>query len=229
MRKHLIRLCCVLTCMMLLFGCAKKTKYLISPKSFEFESTAKIQHGSLYYKQMIDSRDEKEREGSTKSSCLGGEKYSDVLGDADYAYALATEIDIYIKNGLSESDLFTQINDAPTPGSEFTFESTLNRFHVYVNESEARTAKEMGTFFCGGLVGGAMAKQKDVETTTDISITGVLFKGETEVWRQTVTHNVVTVEKFPDRKINVENSMGIAIGECCTKLINDLAMFLEGD
>ena len=66
----------------------------------------------------------------------------------------------------------------------------------------------------------------DVTATTDIQITGILKKGGEEVWRHTVTKQIIERDDYAKTRVNAERSMGEAIGETSRDLITELAKSL---
>lgn len=222
LNRLLLFLCLVF--LITLNGCGRKTKYLIDPEldSIDFEVSHSI--GMLNYVPMTDSRDEIEREGKNWSTCIpvGDRFYVRTLGDNDYAHEVTEEIDFYLKNLMLESGVASKIIKSGSADAEYTFKSSLDEFRVIDNQQKARTA----IWVCGGLIGGAKAKRTDVIATTNVSITGILYRNDKEIWRKAVSDHYESIDIYPERKMNIEISMAEAIEECCNKLVKELSNHL---
>lgn len=72
-----------------------------------------------------------------------------------------------------------------------------------------------------------IASSIDVTAITEIQLTGKLTKGDQEVWRYTVSKQIVERDKYGNTQENTERSMGNTIGEVCKELVTEMAKYLS--
>ncbi len=202
-------------------GCARQFSVIPQMKSYDFTVVDKF--GAIYVTPTTDSRTALDKSGKIPSGCLFDENRGiTILGDKNYRNELLLEINKHLKTALLESGLFTGVkNDNPNE-ADYTFKSNLDQFHVVLDETKA-----LDTQACvGGLIGSLIASTIDVEAVTEIRITGVLFKGEEEIWRKSISKSSLMIDDYSNTSLNAERSMGDAIGSCCKDLVTELATYL---
>ena len=210
-----------LLCLILLSSCVRQFTVLPQMKSYDFTVTEKF--GKLGYVPTIDTRSELDKNGQSPSSCaFSGNRGITVLGDKNYKNELLPEIDKHMKKALTESGLFKEVIDDSPTNVDYIFRSELSQYYVVLNEQKAQDTQAC----VGGLIGAAIASSVDVEASTDISITGVFLKDSEEIWRKSITKNVLKIDDYSNTSKNTENTMGEAIGEGCKEIVTELATFL---
>jgi len=179
--------------------------------------------GTLAYTPAADLRNELDKKGEKPGACGGGVSEGTlILGDENYKNPLLPEVDKHLKNSLLEAGLFTELLAESAPAADYVFKSTIDQFHVVLNESKAKNTQAC----IGGLLGALIASSVDVEATTDIQLTGILLKGNEEVWRKSMTKHAMKVDDYSNTEKNLEKCMGEAIGGCSKDLIAELARYL---
>ena len=194
-------------------------------KDFEFSVSETF--GTILYTPTVDSRSDFDREGKLESACSGGKSGITHLGDKNYENPLLPEFDDHLKKALQNSHLFSNVILPETGASaDYTFSSSLEKYHVTLDEAKAQTTQACAG---GGLLGAAIASGVDVTATTDIQITGMLRYGSEEIWRHTITKQIIERDNYGNTEANAERSMGNAIGDACKELITEMAKHLASN
>ncbi|TAK54776.1 MAG: hypothetical protein EPO24_12815 [Bacteroidetes bacterium] len=205
-----------------LTGCGPR-KFYVKPEVKPQEFTVVEKSGTLAYTTISDARSDLDKKGEEPSSCgFSGNRGILILGDKNYKSPLLPEVDKHLKNALQSSGLFTQVTEEASPDANYVFKSSIDQFHVVINEQKAQDTQAC----IGGIAGALIASAVDVEGSTDVQLTGALFKGNDEVWRKSVSKNVTKMDDYSNTTQNVEKTMGDAIGEACKELVTELAKFL---
>lgn len=205
---------------LLLYGCGPR-QFAVRPEMMPREFTVKEKFGTLVYKPVVDMRSEIDKKGDRPESCLGSGGVL-ILGDENYKNPLLPEVDRHMRNSLLESGLFRDVLDESKTNEYYIFKSTIDKFHVILNETKAQQTQAC----IGGILGAIIASSIDVEATTNIQLTGILMKGDEEVWRKIVSKQVVKIDDYSNTEKNLEKCMGEAIGKATKELITDLARYL---
>ncbi|MDI6804567.1 MAG: hypothetical protein QME58_12110 [Bacteroidota bacterium] len=203
-------------------GCGPR-QFTVLPEMKPTGFTVVEKFGTLGYIPIVDGRSEIDQEGQEPGACAMGEAGIIVLGDKNYKIPLLPEIDKHLKKAFYNSALFTQIIERTPADENYLFKSSLNQFHVVLNEQKTQQTQAC----VGGILGAVIASSVDVEATTDIQLTGIFLKGNEEVWRKSVSKHVLKVDDYSNTTKNLENSMGEAIGECSKEIITQLAIYLS--
>ena len=219
MKNRLILLVIIIS-IVLLGGCARK--FTVIPQMKDLEFTVVETYGDIAYTPIIDARSDFDKKGKVENSCSGGKSGVTHLGDKNYENELLPEFDNHLKAALNNSHLFSQI---VTAEGSYTFGSSLDKFHVVLDEAKAQQTQAC----IGGILGAAIASSVDVTATTDIQLTGILTKDGEELWRHTVSKQIKNTDDYGKTRQNAENSMGGAIGETCKELITELAKYLVSE
>lgn len=216
-RSVLIRIVLLL---ILITGCARQ--FTVIPHMKDYEFTVSETFGDVRYTPIVDTRSDLDKKGKVESSCSGGKTGVTHLGDKNYENDLLSEFDKHLKKSLTNSYLFSKVVSADSSlESIFTFSSSLEEYHVTLDEGKAQQTQAC----VGGIIGAAIASTVDVTATTEIQLTGKLTKGDEEVWRHTVTKQTVERDDYGKTRENTERSMGATIGESCKELITEMAKY----
>lgn len=214
----------ILVCLIILSGCTRKFAVVPQMKSFDFEVVDN--YGDVNYEPIVDARSELEREGKVGGGCSGGRSGVMNLGDENYKNPLLPEFDNHLIAAIQNSRLFSNIDTQTNPTQDvYVFSSSLDRYLVTLDEAKAQQTQAC----IGGIIGAAIASSIDVTATTDIQLTGNLTRNNEEIWRHTITKQVVEHNDYGKTEKNTENCMGNAIGEACNELITELAIFLSSN
>jgi hypothetical protein len=203
MKKHHI-LFAVALAMLLMTGCTRK--FLVASISKDFEFSVLAPYGNLSYTPVVDARSDLDRKGKVENPLL-------------------VEFDRYLKIALNNSHLFLAIiTNKDSSMASYTFKSSLDKYQVTLNEVQAQQTEAC----VGGLIGAAIASGIDVTAVTDIQLTGILLRGNQEVWNHTISKQITEEDTYAHAKENAEKSMATAIGETCKELITEMAKYLAG-
>lgn len=203
-------------------GCGPR-QFTVLPEMKPTGFTVVEKFGTLGYVPVVDGRNEIDQKGQKPGACAMGDAGILILGDENYKIPLLPEIDKHMKKALSNSALFATIIDGTPEDTNYFLKSSLDQFHVVLNEQKAQQTQAC----VGGILGAVIASSVDVEATTDIQLTGILLKGNEEIWRKSVSKHVLKVDDYSNTTKNLEKSMGEAIGECSKEIITQLAIFLS--
>jgi hypothetical protein len=208
--------------MIVITGCGPR-KFAVRPEMMSHDFTVVQKSGSLSYIPVVDLRNEQDKKGEKPGACGGGIGSGNlILGDENYKNPLLPEIDKHLKNSLLEAGIFTELLSESATNADYIFKSSVEQFHVFLNESKAQQTQAC----IGGILGSLIASSVDVEATTDIQLTGILLKGNEEVWRKSMTKHVLKIDDYSNTGKNLEKCMGEAIGACSKDLIAELARYL---
>lgn len=199
-------------------------KFTVIPQMKDFEFSVSETFGDIAYVPIVDSRSDLDKKGKIESDCSGGKSGVTHLGDKNYENPLLIEFDKHLKKALENSHLFSRVIPAKgAPEATYTFNSSLEKYHVTIDEAKAQQTQACAG---GGLLGAAIASTVDVTATTDIQLTGMLKKGDEEIWRHSVSKQIIERDDYGKTRENAERSMGGAIGETCKDLITELAKYM---
>lgn len=208
--------------LILITGCARQ--FTVIPQMKDYEFTVSETFGFVKYTPTVDSRSDFDKKGKVEDACSGGKSGVTHLGDKNYENALLPEFDKHLKKSLENAHLFsTVLPKESSSEATYIFSSSLEKYHVTLDEGKAQQTQACAG---GGLIGAAIASTVDVTATTDIQLTGMLKKGDEEIWRHTITKQIIERDDYAKTKENAERSMGGAIGETCRDLITELAKYL---
>jgi hypothetical protein len=203
-------------------GCTRKFTVIPQLKNADF--TVEKNYGEVVYYPMLDARDSIDKKGKVESTCSGGTAGVIHLGDKNYNNSLLNEFNKNLFNSVANSHLFSSVRDSTyASDSVYSFISSLDKFHVTLDEAKAQRTQAC----IGGLLGAVIASGIDVSASTDVQITGKLLKNKIEVWRQSISKQIVQHDSYAKAQKNAENSMGIAIAESCNDLITEMAKYLS--
>lgn len=205
----------------LLSGCAVPRKFAVTPQMKEYEFTVEEKFGSLGYVPATDNR------GSIEKQGMGPNARETMLGDKNYTNPLLDAFNNHMKKALSSSGLFKEIKLDTPPDVDYIFKSNLEQFQVYLDERKAQSTQKWVGALGGACIGAAASGSVDVESTSDIRITGTLFKGEEKLWQESVTKHVHSVDDYSNTIPNTEKVIGDAIGEGCKEIVTALAKYLS--
>ena len=221
MKNRLVLIGIVLL-LILITGCVRKFTVIPSMKDYEFSVSETF--GDLKYVPTVDSRSDLDKKGKVENICSGGKSGITHLGDKNYENALIPEFDEHLKKSLENAHLFsTVLPSESTSEANYIFSSSVEKYHVTLDEVKAQQTQACAG---GGLIGAAIASSVDVTATTDIQLTGMLKKGDEEIWRHTITKQIIERDDYAKTRDNAERSMGGAIGETCRDLITEMAKYL---
>lgn len=208
--------------LVLITGCVRK--FTVIPQMKDYEFTVTETFGDVKYIPTVDARSDLDKKGKVESSCSGGKTGITHLGDKNYENALLPEFDKHLKTSLENAHLFSTVLPSESSSeATYIFSSSLEKYHVTLDEGKAQQTQACAG---GGLLGAAIASSVDVTATTDIQLTGMLKEGDEEIWRHTITKQIIERDNYAKTKENAERSMGGAIGETCRDLITELAKYL---
>jgi hypothetical protein len=203
-------------------GCTRK--FTVIPQLNSLDFSVGKPYGAAAYVSMVDARDAIDKTGKQESICTGGKAGVMHLGDKNYRDTLIAEFDSTMKRSIINSRLFSPVADAKQASdSGYSFVSTLDKFHVTLDEGKAQQTQAC----IGGIIGAAIASSIDVTATTDVLVTGKLIKDKKEIWLHSISKQIIQRDIYAKTEKNAENSMGIAIGESCKELITEMAKFLS--
>ena len=205
----------------LLSGCAAPRKFAVTPQMKEYEFTVEEKFGTVGYVPATDNRGPIERRG------MGPNAQETMLGDKNYETPLLDAFNNHMKKALSQSGLFDEIKDGSSPEVDYVLKSNLEQFQVYLDEKKAQSTQKWVGAFGGACIGAAAAGSVDVDATSDIRITGTLFKGDEKLWQESVTKHVHSVDDYTNTIPNTEKVIGDAIGEGCKEIVTALAKYLS--
>lgn len=200
---------------------------MVLPQKKNLDFTVEGKFGKLLYSPVNDNRNELDRKGQAPGACGGGAPGVTVLGDENYRSPLLVEVDKHLKNSIYETSLFSEIIDKDSLASEtdYKIKVNLDRFNVVLDEEKAQQTQAC----IGGFIGAAIAASIDVQATSDIAMTAVVYKGSKEIWRKSVSKRVVKIDDYAKTTTNAENAMGESIGEASKELVTELAKFMAAN
>lgn len=209
--------------LVLMVGCATPRKFTVVPVEMESELTVSEELGAVRYTPVVDSRSEWDKKGKVETSCMGGSSGVTHLGDKNYENPLLPAFNEHLKKNLVDAHLFSAVLPVDSSSeTTYVFSSSLDKFHVIIDESSAKKVQAC----IGGLMGALISSRADVTATSYVELTGMLKKNDEEIWRNTVSKQITEEDDYSDTRANAEWAIGRAIGEICRDLITDMAKSL---